>query len=100
AAHDAHAVGRYDDLAARGALRGVERAGGHQPHPPLRWRVRRSSQKKNGPPTSAGSMPMGMSAFGTEARAARPATVMSTAPPSAEAVTSGRWAGPRIMRMR
>ncbi|CAI7652318.1 unnamed protein product, partial [Penicillium discolor] len=69
-------------------------------HPPDRRRVRTRSQRKNGPPTRDVIMPMGRSASGTAVRATRSAAAMRSAPPRAEAITSGRCAGPISMRMR
>src|SRR5690606_13880980 len=59
--------------------------GGHcraHSHPPARCRARRSRTKKNGPPMSDVSRPMGRSAPVTSERAKASAKTMSTAPPT------------------
>src|SRR5699024_7774656 len=77
------------------------RAGYSQHHwPPIPWprRVRRSSSRNSGPPTTAVKMPIGRSAKGTTVRAAMSARLSRTAPPRADSGMRNRCEGPIARR--
>src|SRR5690625_1245016 len=92
----------WSDLVADG-IQGQGRSGcsgnGHAQPPALR-RLRRMSQKKNGPPTREVSIPIGRSAAGMSVRANRSAYTSRVAPPMTDNSNSQRWPGPISIRIR
>src|SRR6266704_427205 len=72
----------------------------HGRHSPASPRCRSSMARKNGAPTAAVRMPIGISAGATMVRASVSAPTSSTAPSKAEAGSNSRCAGPITSRSR